>query len=333
TGRPVCASDLNPLFAKITRAKIEPCSITDVTLRLQVLSVRRPVSLAAYSEIFSQFYDIETYREIVNLKAAIGKSYERIDRFMELIALGLLHGHSAGYFSAYTFPQLAVAPEEQKKLNNKRRQSPDYRAVAPRLLRKAAMILRDGIPSILSAVEKESFVRACDARNLSHIKDSSIDLLLTSPPLPGRLGVSGNLAAEFWLKFWFCGIKAGELSDTLFQEREIESYRDFVSEVLFEAARVVRPGGRAVLELGSREGIEQEVLHIVENGLSDYWSGEGLLLAPQRKDAITSGRVSPLRDEGDAADSTSDQSSEGIVTRANSPRIRAGTRVLILKRT
>lgn len=275
-GRVPLASDINPLAIRITRAKLEPADLTEVTLALQSLNLRRPIDLKVYNDFFSPFYDVDTFRELFHLREYVHGNDNAAARFLELVGLSLLHGHSAGYFSVYTLPQIALTPDKQKELNNKRHQTPDYRAVVPRLLRRTASILRDGIPSVLRQQVEKGATQCCDARNQAHIPGASVGLLLTAPPLPSDVDTSQDL----WLKLWFSGIQSRSFSDQVLVGSSLEQWREFMNEVLFEAARVVRPGGRAAFVLRSVRldnrvvALDEELSAIVEESLARYWEPE-----------------------------------------------------------
>ncbi|MBX7138999.1 MAG: hypothetical protein K1X83_13580 [Oligoflexia bacterium] len=287
-GRVAFFSDRSSFAVKLARSKIEASDITEVTLRLQQYNLRRPINVKSFDQLFAPFYDLNTFREIVNLRSAIQAQYDRTARFMELLAIGLLHGHSAGYFSVYSLPQVSLTPQDQVGLNIKRNQSPDYRAVAPRLLRKACSVLRDGIPSILRHVEIKNRYAACDARNLSYVTSSSVDLCVTAPPGP----LYRDPASQMWLRLWFAGVTEGSLGEPGFEYGDVPSWRDFMNEWLLELARVTRSSGRAVLELsdvslgGKPLRVDRELLALVNEQLGRYWEPEVSFTPKARSTAL-----------------------------------------------
>ena len=280
-GRVAYGSDVNRFFVKLARAKVQPADITEVTLRLQMLNLRRPVAIEDYRKGFESFYDIDTFREILGLRAYLQEHDDRVSRFIDLVALGLLHGHSAGFFSVYSFPHLSLSPDEQERINRKRAQSPDYRAVVPRILRKAAMVLRDGVPSVMVQQERPSRLAVRDARDRSHGPSGAVSLVLTSPPLPGARKTS----VEQWLRLWFSGIEASEASAGEFASSEESDWKLFMNEALLEMARVTRTGSRAVLALrevpisaSATWYPDDSLVKLVESELSRYWEAECLLV-------------------------------------------------------
>ncbi len=286
-GRVAYGADLDPMAARISNAKLHPCDITEVTLSVQQLNLSRPVNLDGFKEAFSAFYSVETFRELVNLRAAIQREpHSPVAAYVEALTLSLLHGHSASYFSTYSYPQIALSPAEQNDLNIKRGQFPDYRAITPRLLRRAAIVSSDGVPVALRLKPSPHKVSVADARNLSHVETSSVSLTVTSVPYPGMR----DLRPEQWLKFWFAGIPQQEAGQYSFYN--LEEWLDFMNEALLEMARVTRAGGRAVLDTrilsynGQSIYLDRELIDLIDRHLDRYWSCELTLM--QSADAFTS---------------------------------------------
>jgi len=103
-GRVAWASDVNPLSILISQAKLNPVGLDEVVLRLNQIDFRRPIDLHGYSDLFSPFYHPDTFRELVNLKNHIRENPDMVSKFIEMIAISRLHGHSPGFFSVYSFP-------------------------------------------------------------------------------------------------------------------------------------------------------------------------------------------------------------------------------------
>lgn len=277
-GRIAVGADSDPLAVKIARAKLFPCDITEVTLRLQGLNLGRPAVLDRYQDHFSPFYEVGTFRELLGLRQALQEKPDQVAGFVEALALSLLHGHSAGYFSAYSYPQLALSPREQYALNLKRHQTPDYRSVAPRLLRKAAVVTADGLPAALRLKPSQHQVQVADPRNLHFVPTGSVSLIVTGVPYPGMR----DLRAEQWLKVWFSGLEGQQSWIPSFDS--IDEWRDYMNEVLFELARVTKSGGRAAFDMrlididGDLHALDKELLQLVTNQLSRFWAPEVSLI-------------------------------------------------------
>lgn len=280
-GRPSVSLDLNPLSVRIARAKVEIADITEVTLRLQQMNLRRPVGLDAYHKTFKFFYDVDTFRELVNLRAEINAKPDRVSRFIELVAMGLLHGHSAGYLSAYSYSHLALSPEEQDELNMKRRQMPDYRAVVPRVLRKTAQLLQDGGFSALEIMEGRNRFEQSDARAMSCISNASVDLTVTAPPVFGAAGAA-SFNSEQWIRNWFAGINSRVEAESRPFASE-DDWLDYMGEFLFELARVTKARGRAALVLrelvqdGKSIFLDEMLTKLIESSLGRFWEIDALI--------------------------------------------------------
>ena len=300
-GRVAFLSDVNPLAVAIARPKLDAADLAEVTLGLQAVSLRRPVEMGPYGEVFKHFFEAETFREVVNLRAVLASKEDRVSNFIRLIALSLLHGASAGYFSVYTYPNFSSTPQQQAQLNVQRRQVPDYRAVLPRILRKTASALRDGIPSVMRQISVQNRVDVSDARNLSYIPSACVDLAVAAPPLPG----AADAIKDQWLRLWFLGIQAQPLAERLWQDAPVDEWLSFMNETLTECARVVKGGGRACFVLrdtaavkGGSE-IEMRFIDMVQRELPRYWGVECVLVNREKASAVTgiASRRSP-----DAAD-------------------------------
>lgn len=248
-GRIPYASDANPLAALITKAKLMPVGLDEIVLRLHEIDLLRPVPLTAYKEMLSPFYHPDTYRELVNLKLAIKKNPDRVNRFIELLAISRLHGHSQGFFSVYSFPQISIPPERQALINAKRRQEPEYRSVTPRIIKKAAQALRDGFKSDFYNYSDKAQVFCSDARSLSGMGDNSVDLIITSPPFLDKV----DYLTDNWLEFWFTGINPRPLENSLIMTSKLDEWRSFMRDVLRESLRVLCPNCFAVFEVGEIE--------------------------------------------------------------------------------
>jgi SAM-dependent methyltransferase len=279
-GRIAIAADANPIAILLARAKIDPCDITEVTLRLQSINLRRPFDLRLYREQFSSFYDVDTFRELVNLRQALLEQPDRVSRFIQAVTLSILHGHSAGHLSAYSFPQFSLLPDEQDALNRKRNQVPDYRAVVARILRKSASMLRDGVPSILQQLARKHRALRADVRDLGMVPSASVDLVVTAPPLPVQL----IKPAHWWLRAWFAGASLAEIQAAS-EVASLQSWSQFMNESLFEIARVMKRGARCVFDLreirleDQSVQLDAELSQMIEADLSRFWEPEGVLVS------------------------------------------------------
>ena len=269
-------SDVDPFLLSLASAKLQPADITEVTLFLQQINLKKPISTTHYQQYFSEFYDIDTFKEIVNLKKHLLSTYDNTARFVEVLALSLLHGNNAGYFSTFTNPNFSLSPEEQRDFNIQRKQRPEYRPVTPRLLKKTAFVTSDGITSSHLKVVESSTVKRADARNLNYLKNQSIDLILTSPPLPN----SGYNPTSYWLKHWFSDINPSDFANSLTQTADLTEWLDFMNECLMEFARVLNFGKFATLHIrdiyinNKIINLSEDFVRMVKEELAAFWSVE-----------------------------------------------------------
>lgn len=288
------AVDIDPLAVLYSRAKITPVDLAEVTLALQMVPLHRPVSSADFVRHFAPFYDVNTFRELVNLRRILQKESSETGDFLSLLIGGILHGKGGGSLSAQSHPAYSLSPREQSELNESRRQLPDYRALVPRVIRRAAHVLRDGAPSFLRIVAEEGYIGVSDARDLGDIDCGEVGLVITRPPLPGE-GTSASLDSSQWLRSWFHGLEERSWHRELGRSVSVRQWLGFMNEVLLELARVVRRGGRVALylkDLPQNRSAQPLKLHelivdMVEDELSQYFIFDGVYEAPKRADLVT----------------------------------------------
>ena len=248
-GRVAFACDINPLAIQLTKAKTSPAGLDEVVLKLNQVDFRRPVDMSGFTGELTPFYNSETYRELMNLRLYLKKNKDRVSNFIELLAISRLHGHSPGFFSVYSFPQISIPPNRQELINRSRRQVPEYRSVAPRIIRKAAQALRDGFSTEFLSVASANMIEPSDARSMKFIASNSVDLVVTSPPFLDKV----DYIADNWLEFWFTGINPMRFKQNLIMCRSLDEWSRFVGDFLMELLRVVKPKGYAVIEVGEVE--------------------------------------------------------------------------------
>jgi len=245
-------NDINPLFEKICYPLTHPPRINEIEERIQEIDYFEK-SLEDFNlenkEDLLPFYHSYTLTQLLNLKEYLRTHRDDIDRFIEVIALSRLHGHSPGFFSAYSFPQISVPPQRQRKINQKHK-LPIKKNIAELILRKAKRSLRGNIfeLNILREYGKNSIFTHEDARNLPKkvYKDSFVDLIITSPPFLAQVDYLG----DNWLEFWFLDIDPDSFKKNLVMTNSIEVWKDFIKTSLMEMFRVLKNKGIVVIEVG-----------------------------------------------------------------------------------
>ena len=153
------------------------------------------------------FYHNDTYKELLNLKEYIKNNFDDINRFIQLIAISRLHGHSKGFFSVYSFPQISIPKENQIKINQKRNQIPEYRDVKKLILRKAKSSLKDNKINEINKISQNNLYTINDATDLKDIPSDSVSLIITSPPFLDK----ADYIMDNWLELWFVDISIKSL--------------------------------------------------------------------------------------------------------------------------
>lgn len=261
-------------LVKLSRARLTPADIAEVALRLQFVNFKKPVDIRGYREPFPSFFDADTFRELMNLKSNIRASEDVAGDFISFIVTSILHGHTSAHLSAYTSPSAALSPDAQNSLNRKRGEIPSYRAVSARVLKKAAMLLRDGVPSALQGTKTKRDVFYAEPHALNPVATASVDLAVVAPEQPGMI----QHGLQSWLRTWWLGVDMPKENHAL---TDSSAWQGYANEVLVELARVVTSGGRAVIRsgqgrIGSKAvNYKTEIEDLVVRCLSKFWRVEG----------------------------------------------------------
>ena len=131
-GRRPAGCDVNPLSGLLVEPRLEPPFVEDVALRLRRLRLSGEVNLPKELTVF---YHPDTLAEICVLRSYLRERarenrLDAIDRWIRMVAVNRLTGHSPGFFSVYTLPpNQAVSVDVQRKINAKRQQIPPRRDV------------------------------------------------------------------------------------------------------------------------------------------------------------------------------------------------------------
>jgi hypothetical protein len=251
-GRRAAASDVNPLSRMLLEPRLAPPSPEDVEQRLREIPWTHDVEAR---EDLLVFYHRDTLREITALReyllerSAAGE-LDAIDRWIRMVAVNRLTGHSRGFFSVYTLPpNQAVSIGSQAKINTRRDQVPPRRDVPTIILKKSLSLLADVDGEVrrrLDASEPQLVVGP--AAVLSGIPDESIDLVVTSPPFLDVVDYAG----DNWLRCWFCGIDPADVRITI--AKRPEQWQAAMKDVFVALFRVLQPGKFVAFEVGEVRG-------------------------------------------------------------------------------
>jgi hypothetical protein len=263
-GRVPSGNDINPLSRTLTEPRLSPPENEEVEQRLSEYRLSTKVEVP---EDLLVFYHPQTLREICILRRELLRretegQLDAIDRWIQMVAVNRLTGHSPGFFSVYTMPpNQAVSAKAQWKINLKRGQTPPRRDVVALIAKKTRSLLADCGEverTHLSSVARSAQLTIGDSSAAFAIPDESISLVVTSPPFLDVV----QYADDNWLRCWFCGIDAESVSLTVL--RRLEDWQQAMTEVFRDMARVLRPGGWVAFEVGEIRGgrikLEEAVL-------------------------------------------------------------------------
>ena len=249
-GRVPWGNDINPLSLTFTLPRLRPPTLDEISRRLQ------EINLADHDELPEDllvFYHPETLREISALRKLFAcrraeKPLDAVDDWLCMVALNRLTGHSPGFFSVYTLPpNQAVSIASQRKINEKRNQTPPRLHVAQIILMKSRQLLGDVTPAIrrnlAGAAEPARFTNL-PASTTSSLPSNAVSLVVTSPPFLNIV----QYATDNWLRCWFLGIEPDSVKLTV--PRKLADWATAMTAVFREMHRVLKPGGHVAFEVG-----------------------------------------------------------------------------------
>ncbi|MBK8099103.1 MAG: site-specific DNA-methyltransferase [Planctomycetes bacterium] len=263
-GRAPYANDISPLSVLLLRPRLSPPTQREVDERLAAMPLEHRGPLP---EELLVFYHEATLREICALRdyllarEADGRR-DGLDDWIRMVAVNRLTGHSPGFFSVYSLPpNQAVSVQSQKKINEKRQQTPPRRDVKQIIAKKSRSLLAD-VTDTQRTTMRELAPRAvlctAPAAATPAIGDGSVQLVVTSPPFLDVV----QYATDNWLRCWFCGIDGDAVPITM--AKTVERWQAAMQQVFVELHRVVRSGGHVAFEVGEVKGgsvrLEQAVI-------------------------------------------------------------------------
>lgn len=258
-GRVPFGNDINPLSVVMTRPRLCPPTLDAIAARLKEIDF---AASGDAPEDLLVFYHPDTLREIAALRKYLfvrrqtGR-LELIDEWIALVALNRLTGHSNGFFSVYTLPpNQAVSVKSQRKINEKRHQTPDRRDVPKLILKKSKQLLGDvdgAAWRTLARAAKDAKLLTGSAAATPEIPSGSVSLVVTSPPFLNIV----QYATDNWLRCWFLGLDAQSIEITV--PKKLDKWQEVMTAVFRELARVLKPGGHVAFEVGEVHGGETKL--------------------------------------------------------------------------
>ena len=263
-GRIPFGCDANPLSVFLTRPRLEPPLPGEVEARLKTVNWH---DHDEFPDDLLAFYHPETLREICALKKNLLRRrtegmLDAVDRWIWMVALNRLTGHSPGFFSVYTMPpNQAVTAQVQRKINTRRNQTPPKRNVAAILCKKTRQLLGDcdrAQRERLARLARSAVLLTAQSGATPELPSGAVALVVTSPPFLDVV----NYATDNWLRCWFIGVDAASVALTV--PKKLDDWQNAMTAVFRELFRVLRPGGHVAFEVGEVRGgsikLEEAVL-------------------------------------------------------------------------
>ncbi len=283
-GRKVVSNDINPLSKILTMPRFFIPRPSDLESRLAKIgtddSARAEMDL-------SMFYHPKTEAEIVSLKNYLlrpgaRQSSDTLDMWIRMVATNRLSGHSPGFFSVYTLPpNQAASRKNQKKINAKRGQKPEYRDTKALILKKSQSLIKDVTmrqKHNLREAGRSALLLTEDAARTRAVKDASVKLTVTSPPFLDEV----DYARDNWLRCWFNGYDIDELEKAITTVPTIEEWSGVMAGVFCELYRITATGGWVAFEVGEvKKGKVQLERYVPPLGTAAGFQCAGILINQQ----------------------------------------------------
>jgi DNA modification methylase len=251
-GRNIIQNDINPISEILSSGRLVIPTLNEIEQRLK--SIKKNLKLKSAIDL-SMFYEEKTLIEILSLRDYLIKREKKgnldyVDKWIRMVATNRLTGHSSGFFSVYTFPpNQAISAESQIKINEKKKQVPEYRNTAEIILKKSKQLIKDlSPPEILNLknASRKALFLSQPSNKTKEIKSSSVSLVVTSPPFLDIV----QYKDDNWLRCWFNGIDAEAIGKNITMAKTLELWSLEMKKVLIELKRVLKKDGVIAFEVG-----------------------------------------------------------------------------------
>ncbi len=248
-GRRPMGNDINPLSRALLEPRINPPSLDEVEIRLNEIDLT--LAEEEYPDL-EAFFHPDTLNQIISLKEyLIQKEHsgeiDKVDKWIRMVALNRLTGHSTGFFSVYSLPpNQAVSIRSQIRINERRGQTPERKEIIPRILKRSKSLLKDwkGLPKDHAPLDLTPVFSCDDADDARGIGKDSASLVVTSPPFLDVVDYQG----DNWMRCWFLGIDASSIAIT--EMKKPGDWQGKMEQVMCDLKRILKPGGHLAFEVG-----------------------------------------------------------------------------------
>ena len=243
-------NDINPLSLALLEPRLDPPTLDEIAERLD--SIDLTIAKEAFPDL-EVFFHSETLQQIIALKEHLRKKehsgeIDRVDRWIRMVAINRLTGHSPGFFSVYSLPpNQAVTIGAQRKINQARSQAPEPKEITPRILRRSKSLLKDWPGPQQLKYQQYDLSPVLTTENASQaigIPSETAQLVVTSPPFLNVV----DYQADNWMRCWFLGIDSSTIK--ISQLEKPEEWQLMMTSVLNDLHRILKPGGYVAFEVG-----------------------------------------------------------------------------------
>jgi DNA modification methylase len=238
-------NDVNPLSIFLAQSRSTIPSQESLISTLDKCDLTKKTPDEELDKDLLAFYHKDTLREIKNFRNFCNDNPNPNTNFLKLVALSRLHGHSPGFFSVYSFPQLSIPSVQQYKNNIKKGIEPEYRSILPRIVSKLKRDLSDQLPPFYHEFSSKNQYYLSSTVDLNLIPSESADLLVTSPPFLDKVDYKN----DNWIRHWFLGIPDEE-TNKISMFSSIDEWSEFMSQTLKSSARILKKNSYLVIEVG-----------------------------------------------------------------------------------
>jgi DNA methylase len=249
-GRIPVACDINPLSRMLLEPRLSPPAIDEVRRRLDAIDLGRHVRAPHDLQVF---FHPATLNEIAALRHYLlererAGTLDGIERWVRMVTVNRLTGHSPGFLSVYTLPpNQATTVPNQRKINEARGQVPPRRDLRAIVLKKSRALLKQLTQADarhLAQGASRAILVTSAADRTPELPDAFVDLVVTSPPFLTVV----NYKMDNWLRCWFCGIDPAGVHIT--NLKRLDRWQAAMASVFGELHRVLKRGASVAFEVG-----------------------------------------------------------------------------------
>lgn len=252
-------NDKNPLAYLLTKSKSNVPHKGRIISKIQKLESKfdpAKINLSKEEEKIRIIFNDFTLKQLIFLKQKLNWKTSNVDAFISAMVLGIMHGNSKGYLSVSMPNTFSMSPNYIKNYIKK------HGLEKPK--RDVFFILRKKLSRCYQKPNQKGKAYNLDVRNMTKIQDSSVKLIVTSPPYTRVIRYG-----EFnWIRLWFFNKQGKEVDKNLFFTQSMEKYCKFMIDSLKEIYRVLEPNSKAVLVIGD---VKDRTSDKIFNLASEVW--------------------------------------------------------------